>query len=486
VSTKNFVKIINFFLLVIAGVYFFDLYKIHALTPSINNKGAFCGDVGIRKANVQETGEKNVNQLYGPANMNIINLEEQYKEVGKVYYKQVDGSWTDEKPLLTDPGHYDISYFVKGNQNHNDLGSPQGPKHLIVDIDVDKTSWGDNVLSIPKAGITNYKAPDGRFSAEVTGNEVIWLHEESDGTGAWYGLDNRSGVFRTGSRFWVKWLDPEDDKEEWEKYAKMLDKSFDDVWNLIDEGKIWIFLTGVTDPDGNEYGQLNTEVPYYIQLGEDWDKEDVLAMFVSDDKNEKIDVTFVDVAGSNSRFDNINFPVTKGEFARLLLSHFSPYVILDTATPSYSSVALDESISKSDRENDISYSKDHSYSDYNGNQNEPSSKNDSQVYNYNGPVNNYNAPVNNYYYHYYYSKNPNNKSTSSSPGYYFSGNLNDYKQFSGDSSCNKDSSKNKIGSKRSSLVNTGESSKFDFVIITLILSLMCIVMNVFYRKKYLG
>ena len=468
-SNKNFVKIINFFLLVIAGVYFFDLDKIHALTPTINNKGAFYGNVDIRKADVQETDENNVNQLYGPANMNIINLEEHYKEVGKVYYKQADGSWSDKKPLFTDPGHYEVYYYVKGDENHNDLGSPWEPKLLIVDIDVDKSSWGDKVFSNLNSGITNYKAPDGRFSAEVTGNEVIWLHEESDGTGAWYGLDNRSGVFRTGSRFWVKWLDPEDDKEEWKKYAKMLDKSFDDVWSLIDEGRIWIFLTGVTDPDGNEYGQLNTEVPYYIQLGEDWDKEDVLAMFVSDDKNEKIDVTFVDVAGSNSRFDNINFPVTKGEFARLLLRHFSPYVILDTATPLYSSASVD--ISKSD---------------YNENQNESSSKNNSQVYNYNGPVNNYNAPVNNYYYHYYYSKNPNNKSTSSSPGYYFSGNLNDYKQFSGDSSCNKDSSKNKIGSKRSSLVNTGESSEFDSVIIMLILSLMSIMMNIFYRKKHLS
>jgi len=193
------------------------------------------------------------------------------------------------------------------------LGNYSGTKKVQLEIIVDKSNWGKEIIN---NGVVNYVDDYGKTSAEVTGNEIIWLKESSDGSSAWYAVDNSKGVFRKGSRFWVKWLSPKSDKEEFDKYYSQLDES---QKNKVEENKLWIFLTGVTDPDGNDYSTLNTPIDYHIQIGQDWDKEDINAVFISEGKDDTLGVSY----------KKIKFPEGNDEFAKLSLIHFSPYAIFD-------------------------------------------------------------------------------------------------------------------------------------------------------------
>ena len=162
-----------------------------------------------------------------------------------------------------------------------------------------------------------YVSQDGTTSTVIGDDPIVWLKEESDGTYAWYGIDNSSGIFSKGSVFWVKWLDSDKNPEEWNFYYKKIDKQHQ---LLAEDGKLWIFLTGVTAPDGTEYHEFNVDIPYYIQLGSDWDEKDINVMFITDTSDESIKVEFIDI---------MQFPEGEGRFAKLILKHFSPYAIYD-------------------------------------------------------------------------------------------------------------------------------------------------------------
>lgn len=192
--------------------------------------------------------------------------------------------------------------------------------------------------------IVNYVSENGTTSAIVKGRGIIWLKEESIDhydpvtgepviTSSWYGLDNSSGTFEDGSVFWVRWINSDSDPEEWKKYYDMLD---DEHKKWVENNKLWIFLTGVTGPDGKEYHILNANIPYYIQLGEDWDKNDIQALFISNNADEPIEYSYVDV----------EFPEGKGEFAKLILKHFSPYALYDKLQDNDFGKLLNESIFK--------------------------------------------------------------------------------------------------------------------------------------------
>ena len=182
---------------------------------------------------------------------------------------------------------------------------------------VDKSHWGE--VSINN-DILNYVSEDGTTSAEVTGDKMIWLKEESYGSHAWYGVDNSEGVFKQGSRFWVKWINNESDAEEWKENYEKLDEKHK---SAVDSSKLWIFQVGVTDPDGNAYTQLDKNVKLYIEIGEDWDKDDIVAVFISGETDEIIDVSYL---------TNMSYPEGDSEFAQLTLKHFSPYAIYDELT----------------------------------------------------------------------------------------------------------------------------------------------------------
>ena len=194
---------------------------------------------------------------------------------------------------------------------------PNGDKVKIEFVDGttnDKSSWGEKIIN---SGIVNYVDDDGKTSAEVTSNGLIWLRETSNGSSAWYAIDNSNWTFKKGSRFWVKWLSPEVDSEEFNKYYNKLD---DEHKKKVKDNKLWVFLTGVTDPDGNEYTTWdNGFIDYYIQLGDDWDKDDINAIFISDGKDSIIEVSYENMASPEGNTT---------EFAKLSIKHFSPYALV--------------------------------------------------------------------------------------------------------------------------------------------------------------
>ena len=328
-----------------------------AAAPSANTAGTCIGTIEIKKADMPKI---DVDALdYYPADRQNLNiLSDFYKNIGVVYYKLGEnGEWSTEIPSFKDVGNYTLYYYVKGNENYNDLGSQKNPLSLSVNVKVDKTDWGELIYN---GGIANYLAQDGTTSAEVTGDEVIWLKEDSEGESSWYVLDNRQGIFAKGSRFWVRWLS-EKDGEEFREHFENLDESHK-KW--AEENKLWIFLTGVTAPDGTEYTNLDVNVPYYIQLGDEWDEEDVKAVFISKIADEPVSVSFGTVAEFNRQFDNINFPVTSSRYARLLLKHFSPYAVYDFVDNSNSSDDSSDS-SNNDANNIPNYEKSNNKTDQN-------------------------------------------------------------------------------------------------------------------------
>ncbi len=178
---------------------------------------------------------------------------------------------------------------------------------------------------IENNGVTNYVSARGTTSVAVTPenadeNGIIWLKEESDGTSTWYGLDNSNGVFEEGSRFWVRWMNKNENPDEWEKYWAQVDSKYK---NSIENDKAWIFQIGVTAPDGTKYTNFGQEVKFYVQIGEDWDREDIKAVFIDAGNDQVISATFV---------DNMVYPGGRGTFAELILTHFSPYLVYDELT----------------------------------------------------------------------------------------------------------------------------------------------------------
>ena len=194
---------------------------------------------------------------------------------------------------------------------------PNGDKIKIEYVDGttnDKSSWGERIIN---SGVVNYVDEDGKTSAEITSNGLIWLKETSNGSSAWYAIDNSDWTFKKGSRFWVKWLSPEVDSEEFNQYYNKLD---DERKKKVKDNKLWVFLTGVTDPDGNEYTTWdNGFIDYYIQLGDDWDKNDIEVLFISEGKDSIVEHLYETMAS----------PEGTAEFAKLSLKHFSPYVMLE-------------------------------------------------------------------------------------------------------------------------------------------------------------
>lgn len=197
----------------------------------------------------------------------------------------------------------------------NYIGNYTGSKNIELEIVVDKSDWGREVNN---NGVINYVDDSGKTSAEVTGNEKIWLKEGSDNSVSWYAIDNSKGTFRKGSRFWVKWLGPKNDKAEFEKYYNQLDNEHK---NQIKNSNLYIFLTGVTDPDGNEYTSNFGNIDYYIQIGDKWDKEKINAVFIKEGPDENF---------GEIPIEDIKSPEGTYKFAKITMNHFSPYSVYET------------------------------------------------------------------------------------------------------------------------------------------------------------
>ena len=160
--------------------------------------------------------------------------------------------------------------------------------------------------------------PDHPFAKEES-----YDVERGKVTSAWYGVDNSSEVFEPGSRLCVRWINKQENPQEWNTYNPMIDES--ETQNIPDFKK-WLFIAEVIHPDGvTKYTVLPNSVPFYVQLGDDWDVEDVEARFISPNEDESVRTTYI---------RSLSYPAGTDEFMKLDLLHFSPYVIYDKDNPS--------------------------------------------------------------------------------------------------------------------------------------------------------
>jgi len=151
----------------------------------------------------------------------------------------------------------------------------------------------------------------GTAVAEVTGDDVIWLKEESNGQIFWFGIDNSNGVFTKGSHFWVRIISKDIDNEEWLHYYNNIDKQ-------LKNDNLLIFLIGVTNPNQEEYTMLDEQVEVYVQHPENW-SEEIQAICINEENDESV----------YSEIVELDYPSGKTKFTTLNLNHFSPYAIYE-------------------------------------------------------------------------------------------------------------------------------------------------------------
>ena len=159
--------------------------------------------------------------------------------------------------------------------------------------------------------------------------QISWLREESYGTAAWYGFDNSEGALPEGSIVSVKWYGKDD-----EGYSEKLEKAAKGIQSLgivAEKDKIWVFELNaykkVKDDNGTvKYEKVSDfdgkKLKMYIELGNDWDMNDVSYLYI--DENSKVT--------SWSKFLDIEIKEINGEmktFAILNLKHFSTHMIYD-------------------------------------------------------------------------------------------------------------------------------------------------------------
>ena len=191
------------------------------------------------------------------------------------------------------------------------------PSHMYIEKVIPaKAKQG---IEVDYGDFVNYVHDNGATCAFVHGNGMTWLKEDSEGLSTWYGLDNSTGRFDDNSIFWVRWLNKDADAEEWDKYYGQLDEEHK---KLAENDNLWIFLVGVTKSNCDEYhGTFDPPVDLYIQLGTDWNEDEVRAVFISDDMDEKLSVEIIE-----------NYKLPDGTFAtvaKVKIRHFSPYAVYD-------------------------------------------------------------------------------------------------------------------------------------------------------------
>ena len=225
--------------------------------------------------------------------------------------------------------NYDIT-FVPGTftitensvpvepENPSDKPTPDEPENPSEEPEDAHPDWGDQEIH---AGIKHYVNAEGMTSVEVTENGIIWLREESydpnlgRNTAAWYGLDNTSGIFKKGSRFYVQWLNEREHPDAFENIDE-------ETRAEIDSNRGWLFKIGVIAPDGTRYEKLSEEVDLYVQIGDDWDSDDLEGFYITLENDESVPV----------RYGTTTYPEGTDEFGIMSLSHFSPYFIYDKLT----------------------------------------------------------------------------------------------------------------------------------------------------------
>lgn len=268
--------------------------------------------------------------------MVIVKVDDKSKVCGAVDPKltaTVTGLVGEDKLIYTlsrskgeNIGEYDIEVMLGDNPNYEVV--VKGGKLKITDNspekaqNAEKSGYGET--SIAKV------TPD-------TGN-IISLKV----CDTWTAIDNSKGVFKNGDTFSVTLLNSTNNKEEWDKYVEKLD---DDLREYADNDKLWVFLIDVIKPNGEKYTTLPQSIDWYIQLGNDWGKDDIHAVFISEstDATERLKVETIP--------DYVLPDGTVTTMAKVTLNHFSTYAIYQGAEASAETDNTDNSPATGDTSN---------------------------------------------------------------------------------------------------------------------------------------
>lgn len=151
---------------------------------------------------------------------------------------------------------------------------------------------------------------DGSTESTISGNEMVWLRSVSGNTATWFGIDNSDGVFEEGSRLSVRWYSQKENPAEWDKIRRSMDN---DSMKFENEDDLMLFDVTVIKPDGEEYTIFPQSVPIYVELGDDWDDENIEARFIDEGEDENIRIERLFLKDPTDQ---------KGKFAKLTLNHF--------------------------------------------------------------------------------------------------------------------------------------------------------------------
>lgn len=248
--------------------------------------------------------------------------------------QNASGTWSwavDPETVLDNVGEFSyLAVFTPADTSNYDWSNVSGWNGSGVQVTVPITvsavteSWGEEIVredGVKQYVISNPDVSDyGKTSVELSSqnldeNKVLWLKEESDGQSAWFGADlsDSSLSLTKGYRFYVQWLSTEDDKfSDINALADQAQKS------RIEDDKGWFFQMGVEDQDGNKV-QPTEPLDVYVQIGDDWDEDELQAYFLSSGADEALPVDH----------RKLVFPDGNDSFGRMTLSHFSPYLIFD-------------------------------------------------------------------------------------------------------------------------------------------------------------
>lgn len=276
-------------------------------------------DIEIRKANIKD--ESGFKAVIDEPDIREYNGEKWTPSI-KLTYNDITFN-TDEYEITYPDDMVNVGKkTIKINLNNNNdyEGETSVTCEIIVDVskflnlDTDKKKEFDNV--------TNYVSTDGTTSAVVKPGDTTWVKEDSDNTYAWYGVEDVDGILPANAMLYVRWLSKEADGADFEKYYNQIDHKY---ITEVEKDRMYIFLVGVKYIDENgqvqefNFKNLGKKLNLLIQLGEDWDKDDIQAVFIEDNANEIIE----------SSYKNVEYPSGNGDFANLTLNHFSPYVVYD-------------------------------------------------------------------------------------------------------------------------------------------------------------
>ena len=190
-------------------------------------------------------------------------------------------------------------------------------------VSYNTSSWGQDHTR--DDGVVQYTDVNGKSSISISSsnaklnNNILWLYEESNGRGTWYGLElaDVENIVDKDYRLYIQWLSPSDSG-----YHELYSKLDEDVRSKIENNKNMIFRIGIEDSTGVRYVPVGI-VNVYVMMEQDWNISDMRGCFIDSGVKEFVSVRVK---------EDIVYPEGKANFAVMQMRHFSPYILYDYYT----------------------------------------------------------------------------------------------------------------------------------------------------------